>query len=131
MTAATTTSPSASPGFTLVELLLAMLIMTVGLLGLLQTVTMAYEYSLRNQYREQALQVGEEQMNLLRRMAQDSGLKFPNSTTVTRPIGGGVKAFRVTRERQSGGGTSFLTVSVTWHFKNVSTTQRIYTLKKR
>lgn len=131
MTVTPRTSPSAESGFTLVELMIAMLVMTVGLLGLLQTVTLAYGHSLRNRYREQAQQVGEEQMHQLRRMVLDSSLHFPNTTTAVRQVGGGLKPFRVTRDSRSQGGTWLLTVGVTWWFKNVSTTQRIYTLKKK
>ncbi|GFO66835.1 pilus assembly protein PilV [Geomonas limicola] len=130
MTAKAPALPSGEPGFTLVELMMAMLVMTVGLLGLLQTVTVAYDYSLRTMYREQALQVGEEQMNLLRRRASDSGTTFPTTTTATRRIGGGTKSFGVIRDRSTQGETYLLTVSVTWHFKNLSTTHKIYTMKR-
>jgi len=123
------TSPSASFGFTLVEMMMAMLVMTVGLLGLLQAINVAYEHNLRNKLREEALLVGEEQMNVLRRSSLPGGTFYQNVTTVVRGISGVTKKFTVTRECQSMSSTQRLKVTVVWSFKNISTTHAVYTLK--
>jgi type IV pilus assembly protein PilV len=123
------TSPSDSFGFTLVEMMMAMLVMTVGLLGLLQSINVAYEHNLRNKLREEALLVGEEQMNVLRRSSLPSGTRFQNVTTVVREISGSDKKFSVIRESQPMSSTQRLKVTVVWSFKNVSTAHTIYTLK--
>jgi type IV pilus assembly protein PilV len=128
MNARLTTSRRASAGFTLVEVIMAMLIMTVGLLGLLQSVNVAYEHNTRNRLREEAVLVGEEQMNLLRGMSFGS-TPYLNTTTATKVMAGTAKKFSVTRQCQPMGATNRLKISVSWSFKNVSTTHAIYTLK--
>jgi len=55
-----------SGGFTLVEVIMAVLILLVGMLGLLQAVNLAMEVNLRNQVREEAVYVGERVMTELR-----------------------------------------------------------------
>jgi len=110
-------------GFTLVEVMMALLVMTVGLLGLLQSVNVAYEHNIRNRLREEALLVGEEQMNIFRRMTGNG------SFTVDRVVAGMPKKFSITRDSQVIGGTRKLKVTVGWSFKNLSTTHALYTLK--
>lgn len=105
-----------------------MLIMTVGLLGLLQSVNVAYLHSSRNKLREEAVMVAEEQLNYMR--INDAALK--PVTTVTNVIGGVKKQFNVTREyQQIGERSNRLKVAVRWSYRNVSTTHEIYTIKKK
>ena len=59
MSAPPTISPSGSAGFTLVEMLMAMLVMAVGLLGLLQSVNLAYQQGTKNRLRSEAVQLAE------------------------------------------------------------------------
>lgn len=130
MIANLTTSPSGSRGFTIIEVLMAMLIMTVGLLGLLQSVNVAYEHSLRNKLREEAVSLAEEQLNYMRTKAEK--LEEPETLTVTRPIGGVSKDFTVTRGNDDIGANSLrLKVAVEWRYKNDLKTHEIYTIKKR
>jgi type IV pilus assembly protein PilV len=122
--------PSVARGFTLVEVLMAMLVMTVGLLGLLQSVNVAFEHNTRNRLRQEALLVGEEQMNDLRRTA-NSALSYPNFTCAVRVVAGVNKKFSVIRDCQQMQDSNRLSVRVGWSFKNVSATQVIYTLKRK
>ena len=115
-------------GFTLIEVLMALLVMTVGLLGLLQSVNVAYDHNMRNRLREEALLVGEEQMNQLRRTAS-STVAYPNRSTVTRSVSGVARRFSVLRDCQQMQDTKRLSVRVGWSFKNVSSAHVIYTLK--
>ena len=110
---------------------MAMLIMTVGLLGLLQSVNVAYEHATRKKLRDEALLVGEEQMNLLKRMNFDSSTPYRNVTSPNRMIGGVAKRFTVTRECLALGNTNRLRVTVGWSFRNLSSSHSIYTLKNR
>jgi type IV pilus assembly protein PilV len=116
-------------GFTLIEMLMALLVLTVGLLGLLQSVNVAYEHNVRNRLREAATLVAEEQMNAFRRMTSSSG-SYANRMTVSRIVSGVGKTFTVTRESRPMQDTRRLRVTVGWGFKNQSTTHTIYTLKK-
>jgi type IV pilus assembly protein PilV len=129
MNAPRKTSPKSSTGFTLVEMMMAMLVMTVGLLGLLQSINVAYEHNLRNKLREEALLVAEEQMNVLRRGSTSRGAFYQNVTTIVRGMSGIDKKFTVTRECQPMTSTQRLKVKVVWSFRNVSTTHAIYSLK--
>jgi type IV pilus assembly protein PilV len=125
-----TASLSSSKGFTLVEVLMAMLIMTVGLLGLLQSVNVAYEHNVRNRLREEAVLIGEEKMNDFR-LYPSLYAAFNPITTVDRAIGGMRKKFTVTKDCQPiGGNSNQLRVSVRWAFKNATTAHEIYTIKK-
>lgn len=121
MHATVTISPRSSSGFTLVEVLMAMLIMTVGLLGLLQSVNVAYEHNLRNKLREEAVLIAEEKMN---------DPSFPSVTTVSRVIVGASKKFIVTKDALKIGDSNRLKVTVRWGFKNVSSIHEIYSIKK-
>lgn len=117
-------------GFTLIEMLMAMLIMTVGLLGLLQSVNVAYEHNARNIVREAAVLLAEEQMIGLRKR-RFQNLTVSNAvSTEARVIGGVNKNFTVTRDCQPMGTQSRrLRVAVTWSFKNLSTLHEICTIK--
>jgi type IV pilus assembly protein PilV len=129
MIATRKTSRLASSGFTLVEVMMAMLIMTIGLLGLLQSVNVAYEHNTRNRLREEALLVGEEQMHQFRRETANATIPFETLTTAVREVAGISKTFRVTRENQPMSSTRKLRVRVAWSFKNQSSTHEIFTLK--
>lgn len=60
------TSSKSNSGFTLVEVIMAMMIFLVGMMGLLTAVNLAIEMNLRNQVRDEAVNVGERVMNELR-----------------------------------------------------------------
>ena len=57
-------------GFTLLELLVAMLILMIGLLGMLNAINLAIAAGVRNEMRNQAVAIGEE------KMAQKKGLPY-------------------------------------------------------
>lgn len=129
MTVTVPASPKTSAGFTLVEMVMAMLVMTVGLLGLLQSVNIAYEHSLRTRLREQAMLLAEQQMNDLRNRPPSEN-NYLSQTTILREIGGVAKPFKVTLASDSMGATTKrLRISVGWSFKNETMTHSIYTLK--
>ncbi|GAC1450074.1 MAG: hypothetical protein PVSMB11_11350 [Desulfuromonadaceae bacterium] len=60
------TSNNNNDGFTLVEVMVAIVIMMVGMLGLLEAINVAMAHNLRNHLREEAVLVGEKHMNILR-----------------------------------------------------------------
>lgn len=55
--------PSDKKGFTMIEVLVAMVILVVGMLGLLQAVNLAIETNVKNIMRDEAVFVAEEQMS--------------------------------------------------------------------
>jgi len=108
---------------------MAMLIMTVGLLGLLQSMQVAYQHSARNKLREEAVLLADVQMNQFR------SLSFANITAngSVQVISSGGRRFGVIRKNSlmGGGDIKKLTVSVTWNFKNVTSLHEIYSLKSQ
>jgi len=117
-------------GFTLVELLAAMVIMMVGLLGLLQSVNIAIEYNLKNQMRGEVVRVAQDTMNEMRSRPFDdvssktttvpTSLRNVNRTyTVRRKVIAGTDVFRKYQ------------VDVIWRYKNVSTTHSVMTVRSR
>nr|WP_279342370.1 type II secretion system protein [Geotalea sp. SG265] len=60
------TSLNNDNGFTLIEVMIAIIIMMVGLLGLLQSINVATEYNLKNHLRDEAVYVGEKYLNELK-----------------------------------------------------------------
>jgi type IV pilus assembly protein PilV len=54
---------SSEKGFSLVELLVSLVILTVGMLGLLQSVNLAIDTNMKNNFRDEAVMVGEDSMS--------------------------------------------------------------------
>lgn len=136
MNAPRTTSPSGSAAFTLVEMLMAMLVMTVGLLGLLQAVNLAYQQGTKTRLRSEAVQLAEERMHAW------SGISFDRistntemTSTETKLVGGVPWNYRVTRMAQPAGATvrsvKKLSVEVTWSLRGETASHEIYTLRTR
>lgn len=120
-------------GFTLVELLVAMAILLVGLLGLMYSVEIAMEHNLKNQMRGEVVQIAEEAMSDMRSRPFDNISTTPivipsklrninRSYTVTRKIEALPNPTVTSRQYQ---------VDVRWLYKNVSTTHSIVTVRSR
>lgn len=135
MTAALVTLQKNSNGFTLVEMLMAMLVMTVGLLGLLQSVQLAYRQSLLDRVRDEAVLLAEEKMHDWRRESYQNISSSLKSEIVERTIGGGKRSFEVLKQGEemgSGAGRSKrLKLAVTWSMRGDTQRHEIYTLKTR
>src|SRR5512136_2934964 len=85
-------------GFTLIELMAAMVITLVGLLGLLQAINVAMEHNLKNQLRDEAVLVAEQWMGNLktRGFSQLSGLSgLPNDKFSARTVASQLRARNV------------------------------------
>lgn len=96
MTATANTSRSSNPGFTLIEVMMAMLVLTVGLLGLLQSLQLGYRQSLRDRARDEAVQIAEEQLHDRRRLPFKDFTGF--NREVRRKVSGGEVPFEVVGE---------------------------------
>ena len=118
-------------GFTLVELLAAMVIMLVGLLGLLHSVNIAVEYNLKNQMRNEVTRVAQDNMNFMRSRSFDS--VFTPITTVPTSLRNMNRKYTVTRTINSTGtdASKMYQVDVRWLYKNVSTTHSVMTVRSR
>jgi type IV pilus assembly protein PilV len=122
-------------GFTLIELLVAMFIMTIGLLGLLQSVNVALLHNLSNQLRSEAVLVADEQMAL--EMTKPFDLISTNSTTpntraISRNINNAFKNYSVTKTgSNASSNTKSVVIAVKWQYKGQPYTHTISSLLSR
>ena len=132
--------PKDSNGFTLIEVMVAILILMVGMLGLLQAINLATEVNIRNQVRDEAVSVGERVMNEMRGMGFDN---IPVAAPPTDPyifatyqlpskLRGASRSYDITRQSKvlsTVGGTEHvtkeLTVIVAWSYKGVGYQNRV------
>ncbi|MBJ6749005.1 type IV pilus modification PilV family protein [Geomonas anaerohicana] len=128
--AAPKTSPSADAGFTMVEVLVAMVIMAVSLLGLLEVIGTSTVSNVKNQLRDDAVLIGEAQMAELIRLPQ-SALVPVQTLTVPGRMRGGDKPYAVTREAQrlSTSDSYQFIVKVKWAYKNVTSFHEVRTVR--
>lgn len=108
-------------GFTLIEVLVAIVILMVGLLGMLQAINLAMDKTLENQLRQEAVAVAE------KTISNQKALPFANITASNGvgaeqiPIGGGFKnlsvAHMVTTPAASDPKTKQISVRVWWRYR--------------
>lgn len=104
-------------GFTLVEFLVAIVILMVGMLGLLQTVNVAINSNLQNQLRNEAVVVAD------RAMAHELAKGFDAVSTSTkndsaeRRVLSGFKNFSVSRTGSSFQNSKEIRFEVSWRYK--------------
>jgi len=105
-------------GFTLVEVMVAMIIMVVGMFGLLEAVNVAMEHNLRNHMRDEAIYVGESVMNDLRGKPFDKLSSSYSTRSVPSKLRGVVKNYSVDSTTIGMGDSKQLQVIVRWTYKN-------------
>ena len=118
-------------GFTLIELMVAMFIMLIGLLGLLHSVNIAMEYNLKNQMRNEVVRVAQDAMNGMRSSPFDSTFRL--LTTVPTSLRNINRDYTVRRTVSTAGtdDSKQYQVDVIWKFKNISTTHSVMTVRSR
>lgn len=126
-------------GFTLIEVMMAILILMVGMLGLLQAINLATEVNIRNQVREEAVYVGERVMNEMRGRVFDdisvastpTNLYTYSTYQLPSKIRGASRSYNVTRSSRvlstvdSKHVTKELAVLVAWSYKGVEYQNRV------
>lgn len=118
-----------SAGFTLIEVMVAIVILMIGALGLLQVVATSYKTNMQNQRREDVNRVAEEVMTNMR--AQPFEATFAAVTTVTSKIRGGATNYRVTRNVSdiTANVSKRYAVDVRWAYGNYSASHSIVTIR--
>jgi type IV pilus assembly protein PilV len=124
------TAFSNNHGFTLIEVLVAMVVMMVGLVGLLQSINVATEHNIRNYLRDEAVRVGNEKMR------DDVTLPFTAITsntgafTLTRKVRTGSKSFAVKRTvtglPASSPTSKKIDIVISWSYKGTTYTHTLY-----
>ncbi len=115
-----------SDGFTLIEFLVAIVILMVGLLGLLQTVNYALQYNMGTQLRNEAASIADAQMSMELAKPFDLISTVTSSKSVSRQILNGYKNYSVTRSGQDMTNTKQVNVGVTWRYKKQPFTHTVY-----
>lgn len=107
-------------GFTLVEVLVAIVILMVGLLGMFQSINLALNQNLQNQLRHKAVSIAEEQLNEIK------GRSFENISGNTKksvpvPMGATFSNFSVERKvadlAATDSKTKQISVRVWWRYR--------------
>lgn len=128
-------------GFTLTEVMVAILIMIVGMLGLLQAVNMSMEYNLKNQLRDEAVYLGERYMNELRGKPFDLISTSYTPMPVRSKMRGSSRTYSVERSSQdlaydtsvtpNQARSKQLQVTVKWAYRNITFQNRVDTVLPR
>lgn len=115
-----------STGFTLVEVMVAIVIMMVGLLGLLQAINLATDANLKNHLRDEAVYVGEKYLNELKGSGFDNiAATYPLISTASKIRGTGKKLMIETGSTSLASDTKQLLVVVRWTYKGVTYENRV------
>lgn len=119
-------------GFTLIEVMVAILIMMVGMIGVLQSLNVAMEHNLKNQMRDQGVYLGEKVLNDMRGQAFDATAVFYNQTTIPVNIRGLPSRYTVDRTvTPLGKDTTQYEVTVGWTYKGRGFQNRVVTVRSR
>jgi type IV pilus assembly protein PilV len=119
-------------GFTLVEFLVSIVILSVGLLGLLQSVNVAINHNMTNQLRFEGTQVADEEIaKELAKGSTTAGFEAISTTSrsyfVARRIPTSLNAFRNFSVTKAGTSITTnskrVTIQVSWHYKKEHFTQ--------
>lgn len=103
-------------GFSLIEVLAAMLILLFGLLGSMVGVMAAVDQNLRNLLREEAVKIAQEQMEINRNISYAA--VADGNATVSRSVRKTQRDYAVTRQVNTVGTLKRVTVTVSWTHKD-------------
>ena len=118
-------------GFTLVEVMVAMGIALIALMGLLQALDVVSARNLQNQRRDEAVQVAEDWMNRFRTVPFNALSTAYTPLRVPSRLRGGVGNYTVIRSTVMApdNTAALLSVRVRWRFKNISTTHEVNSVR--
>lgn len=125
------TSKRSEAGFSLVEIMVAIVIVLVGLLGLIQMLGMTATHNIKNQLREEAVMLGEEQMAFLLRLPKTSlDTPFDTVSSASRLRGSSKKFFITRTASEIPNSSSYqLTVKVGWTYKEASSNHEVQAMR--
>ena len=116
-------------GFTLLEVLVAMVIMMVSLLGLFEAISIATAQNVKNQLRDEAVLIGEERMADM--MRRPFGLLSTSTITAPSRIRGTEKPFIIERKADNILNTASyeFRVTVRWDYKNLPSHHEVRSMR--
>lgn len=110
-------------GFTLVEFLVAIVIMMVGLLGLLQAVNVGLNHNMSSQVRSEATMIADEALaNELAKPFDLVSTSTANRNVSNRPVLNAFRNFSVVRTGATLSNSKQVNITVIWRHKNVRST---------
>ncbi|WP_457643464.1 prepilin-type N-terminal cleavage/methylation domain-containing protein [Persephonella sp.] len=118
-------------GYSLVELLVAMVLFVILLLGLLAGLLIAYDLSTRNLARDEAIKIAQEFSEKYR------GMKFENVAPENLSISRQVRNTNITYtintsvNDELGGEIKRIVITVSWNYKGKNYSYQLETLKRR
>ena len=116
-------------GFTLIEFLVAIVILMVGLLGMLQAVNVAMDKNLETAFRTEAIMLADDVMMRTRTSSYDSvavTVPSPPATGVSRAVQGIFKNYSVQQiVKQPTTQSKEIIINVRWRKKNASYTHSL------
>lgn len=126
-----TTVSKNNKGFTLVEVMIALVVLLFVFLALMQTALMSIDSNMVNVLREEAISIAEEQMTDVRNTAY-ADVASVAAATVSRNIRN-VQGFdyTVTRTVADNTTTKQVAITVTWSWKNDAYRHQITTILRR
>ncbi len=121
-------------GFTLLEVLVAILIIMAGMMALLSAATTAISLNLDNMLRDEAVQVSDSRMRVVKgNQAATLSLPFQNLSIVSTRMSklrSKSTPYTVTLSSSpTGGNANILRVSVSWNYKSKTKRHELITLK--
>jgi type IV pilus assembly protein PilV len=116
-------------GFTLIEFLVAIVIMMVGLLGLLQTVNLAYSHNLVTEFRNEAVMLADEQMVIEKSKGFDLiSTGTTNVKSISRNFRSASKTYTVTKVGSVVGDLKAINITISWTYKGTPYSSAIYSV---
>lgn len=108
-------------GFSLIEFLVAMIILTIGLLGLLQSVNLSINHNMQNEIRNIAVTLADEVMSEHKKQGFDALDDGNIKETIERLVVKTNKTFNVETDilqvSKAADSSKQITVTVTWDYK--------------
>ena len=117
-------------GMSLIELLIAMLILMIASMAIMQTALLAYQNNAKNLIRDEAVRIADEQVNDKLNLPFDSVLSGTTTTTMTRDVRNFQAAYTATTTVTTIGSsdTKQVDVLIAWTFRGAPLNHRVTTI---
>ncbi len=110
---------SSKKGFSLTEVVVALVILMVGLLGMLQAINVSIQANLQNEMRTQGVMIAEDQLSKIKSLPfKNISCSVEKSTTMPVPMRSVLMNFNVTRKvDEISASTKRVNIGVSWKHK--------------